>query len=191
MRWARRRILTATQTNARRARLRSDRGGGCRAAEVGSRTVFRYFASRDALLAAALEDWLHDYAARLPASPGPGQDPSAWLASLALQVQLLHVELGDFVWEISPVAVTSAQDNADLFNALAKVHAERERRSRCMARRFGGAGDPPDWVVDAFAVALSSYTTNRLLELGRTTTQIGEVMAATLEAVLTKALTDG
>ena len=162
-----------------------------RAAEVGRRTVFRYFASRDALLAAALEDWLHDYATRLPASPEPGQDPRAWLASLALQVQVLHVELGDLFWEIHGRGSRLAQTNEDLFNALAKVRAETRTKYAIDAwRAFGGAGDPPDWVVDAFAVALSSYTTNRLLELGRTATQIGEVMTATLEAVLTKALAD-
>ena len=187
----RRRILTATK------RMLAEHGFAVTvdqvadAAEVGRRTVFRYFATRDALLAAALDDWFNDYAARLPPGPQAGQDPRAWLAELALQIQLLNAELGDFVWEIQGSRSRLAEANETVFRALSTLRVEtRTRYANDAWLAFGGVGQPPGWVIDAFGIQISGHASNSLLGLGRTPEQIADVVAATLEAVVKHALSE-
>jgi AcrR family transcriptional regulator len=180
------RILIATR------RMLAERGFAvtvdeiANAAEVGRRTVFRYFASRDELLTAAIADWLHEYSERLPPSPMSGQDPRDWLDSVALQMQVLNVEVGDLFWEIHGRRLFNDTATTDLYTTIAAKLRTKYAADAWLA--FGGVGEPPDWVADSFAVQLSAYATNKLLEFGRTPAQIGAVVAATLEAVVRQAL---
>jgi hypothetical protein len=54
----------------------------------------------------------------------------------------------------------------------------------------GGPGDPPEWLVDAVAVHLSSFCTQSLAgDFGRTPDQVARVSARVIEATLAAALT--
>src|ERR1700759_4690888 len=52
------------------------------AAGVSRRTVFRHFATRDALFVEVIRAGVRRYAEQFPAAPAPGGDLSGWLAGL-------------------------------------------------------------------------------------------------------------
>ena len=74
--------------------------------------------------------------------------------------------------------------------------AERDRRrtgyatqiARHAWRLANGPGRPPPWVVDAFALQLSGFATNCLVEYN--VEKAGRVSARILRAVINDALTD-
>jgi AcrR family transcriptional regulator len=63
------------------------------AAGVSRRTVFRHFATRDALFVTVIRAGVRRYAEQLPAAPAPGGDLSGWLAGL------LVVTVTGFLWK--------------------------------------------------------------------------------------------
>jgi AcrR family transcriptional regulator len=163
------------------------------AANVSRRTVFRHFATRDALLAAAIREGVRRYGPRLPAPPEEGDDLRAWLLDLLVVVHQLNAENGRIYWELA------ALDSGDLPAELAAAAAERRASRREFAagvtarmwRARGGRGRPPAWLADAVAVHLSGFTTQSLTgDFGRTPHQVAQVCARVLEAALTAALSD-
>jgi AcrR family transcriptional regulator len=159
-------------------------------AGVNRRTVFRHFATRDGLFAAAIREGVRRYAVQIPAPPA-GDDLRAWLLDLLIVVHRLNAQNGRIYWELA------ALDAGDLPGELAAAAAER-RESR---RRFavgvttrmwqvrGGRGRPPAWLTDAVAVHLSGFTTQSLTgDFGRSPEDVARVSAQVLEAALASAL---
>lgn len=188
---ARSRILRATQLVLADRGLAATIDDVAEAAGVNRRTVFRHFATRDALFAAAIREGMRRYTTQAPALPADG-DLRDWLLDLLLVVHQLNARNGRIYWELA------ALDRGGLSGELATAAAER-RESRVLLsdgvttrlwQARGGQGDPPRWLADTVAVHLSGFTTQSLTgDFGRTPDEVAHVSAQTIEAALTAALT--
>jgi AcrR family transcriptional regulator len=161
-------------------------------AGVSRRTVFRHFATRDGLFAAAIKEGVRRYALRIPAPP-EDDDLRAWLLDLLVVVHQLNAGNGRIYWEL-------ALEPDDLSGELAVAAAERKESRRQFAvdvtnriwQARDGRGAPPAWLVDAVAVHLSGFTTQALGgDFGRTPDEVARVSAQVLEAALSAALGAG
>ncbi len=160
-------------------------------AGVSRRTVFRQFETRERLLAEAYAAGVQRYTEQLP-TDGPGDDPAGWLVRLLRVVHRLNSGNGRIYWEL-------ALAEHDLTGELAMVAADRRRRRKrsatwvtsTMWTASGGRGEPPPWLVDAFAVHLSAFSTAALsVDFGRRPDDVAEVCARVLLAALDVALAD-
>jgi AcrR family transcriptional regulator len=160
------------------------------AAGVSRRTVFRHFATRDALFVAVIRAGVRRYAEQIPAPPDD-DDLRGWLAELLEVTHRLNARNGRVFWDLVGVRA------ADLSPDLAVVAAEcRDSRNRFAAgvtelmwRARGGHGAPPRWLVDAVAVQLSGFTTQSLAgDLGRAPDEVAHICARVIEAALASAL---
>src|SRR5581483_1065280 len=70
------------------------------AAGVGRRTVFRYFESRDALLAAALTDSMRSYGDHIP-RPEPERPLEDWLDDALVAIHRMNARHGRVYWELA------------------------------------------------------------------------------------------
>jgi AcrR family transcriptional regulator len=187
---ARSRILRAARVVLAERGLAATVDDVAEAAGVNRRTVFRHFATRDGLFAAAIKEGVRSYALQLPAPP-EGDDLRAWLLDLLLVAHRLNARNGRIYWELA------ALQPDDLSAELAKAAAERRESRKLFAvgvtsrmwQARGGPGRPPAWLVDAVAVHLSGFTTQSLTgDFGRTPDEVARVSAQVLEAALAAAL---
>ncbi len=160
------------------------------AAGVSRRTIFRYFATRDALFVAVIRAGVRRYADQLPAPPEDG-DRHAWLAELLAVTHRLNARNGRVFWDLG--GVRDEDLSADLAAAAAECRDSRNRFASTVTEFLwharGGHGDPPQWLVDAVAVHLSGFTTQSLAgDLGRSPDQVASVSALVIEAALATAL---
>jgi AcrR family transcriptional regulator len=160
------------------------------AAGVSRRTVFRHFATRDALFVAVIRAGIRRYAEQIPAPPD-GTDLRDWLAELLMVTHRLNARNGRVFWDL--VGVRAEDLSADLALVAAECRDSRNRFATdvtaLMWRARGGPGLPPQWLVDAVAVHLSGFTTQSLAgDLDRTPDQVARVSAQVIEAALTSAL---
>jgi AcrR family transcriptional regulator len=187
---ARARILRAARVVLAERGLSATVDDVAAAALVNRRTVFRHFATRDALFAAAIRAGVRRYAEQLPPAPQDG-DLRAWLRELLLVMHRLNARNGRVYWELAVLPP------ADLSGELAAAAAERRTGHKQLATRVtariwrarGGPGEPPEWLVDAVSVHLSSFSTQSLAgDFGRTPDEVAAVSAQVVEAALAAAL---
>lgn len=190
---SRERVLRATQ------RLLAEQGLGISmddiavAADVGRRSLFRHFDSRDALVAEALERSLGWYFDRVvvPADRYPSLDD--WLVALAQGIHRLHLDAGRAIWQLA------AANDAELTPTLVAVNRVRRTNGRRFTQQIattawrlaGGDGPPPDVVTDAFVFTLSSYATrstivDRRTSLDRASRNAAAILGAVVRAHLPK-----
>jgi len=190
---ARARILRAARVVLADRGLTATVDDVAEAAGVNRRTVFRHFSTRDALLTAAIREGVRRYAQRIPPAPADG-DLRAWLLDLLRVTHRLNARNGRAYWELAVLPP------GDLSGELAEAAAERRAGRTRFAQRVtgrmwqarGGAGEPPEWLVDAVSVQLSSFCTQSLAgDFGRTPDQVAEVCARVVEAALAAALSGG
>lgn len=160
------------------------------AAGVSRRTIFRHFATRDALFVTVIRAGVRRYAEQIPAPP-PDDDLRAWLADLLVVTHRLNARNGRVFWDL--VGVQDAGLSADLAVVSAECRDSRNRFAATvtdlMWRTRGGAGQPPRWLVDAVAVQLSGFTTQSLAgDLDRTPEEVARVSAEVIEAAFASAL---
>jgi len=159
------------------------------AAGVSRRTVFRHFATRDALFVAVIRAGVRRYAEQIPAPP-EDDDLRGWLAETLVVTHRLNARNGRVFWDLVGVRDDLS---ADLAMAAAECRDSRNRFAATVTellwRARGGPGPPPQWLVDAVAVQLSGFTTQSLAgDLGRAPEQVAHVSAQVIEAALTSAL---
>jgi AcrR family transcriptional regulator len=156
------------------------------AAGVSRRTIFRHFATRDALFVTVIRAGIRRYAEQIPAPPA-GDDLRDWLAELLAVTHRLNAGNGRVFWDLVGLRA------ADLSGDLALVAGEcRDSRNRFAASVTGllwrashGPGQPPQWLVDTVAVQLSGFTTQSLAgDLGRSPDEVALVSAEVIEAAL-------
>jgi len=159
------------------------------AAGVSRRTVFRHFTTREQLFADAIRDGLRSYAGHLPRAER-GTDIEEWLTEILVAAHRLNAKNGRIYWELHALG-------PELDGELAAVAAERRAgRDRFVERvcgnawkQSGGAGKPPDWLLDAFAIHLSAFATQALIgDFGRSSEEAGRSSAKVLLASLEVAL---
>ena len=159
------------------------------AAGVGRRSLFRYFESRDALVAEALSLSLDWFGRHLAAHEPCEGDLDEWLVDLASYVHRACLDAGKGLWQMA------AADSGDLPEPIATLNrrrrADRRRWTADMARRAwsaaGAPGEVPEVVLDAFAMFLSSFSTRSLatdlrVRLDRIATSSAAVLSATIRA---------
>src|SRR5215218_3199808 len=95
---ARARILRAARQVLAARGLAATVDDVAEAAGVNRRTVFRHFATRDGLMAAAIRDGVRSYGLQLPAPPAAG-DLREWLVELLGVVHRLNAGHGRVFWE--------------------------------------------------------------------------------------------
>lgn len=159
------------------------------AAGVSRRTVFRHFATRDALFVTVIRAGVQRYAEQIPAPPD--DDLRGWLVELLEITHRLNARNGRVFWDL--VGVQAAGLSPDLAMAAAECRDSRNRFATTvtdlMWRARGGHGLPPQWLVDAVAVQLSGFTTQSLAgDLGRAPDEVAHVSARVIEAALASAL---
>jgi len=188
---ARTRILRAAHAVLADRGLHTTMDDVATAAGISRRTVFRYFKTRDRLIAAVICDWLRSYDRELP-RPSPGEAVETYLAELLLATHRINAQNGRIYWEL---AALGPQLSDDLAAAAAERLKARKRfvqlASTTVWRMAGGTGRPPGWLVDGFAVHLSAFTTQSLGgDFGRSPKEVAEVAARLLSAALREALAD-
>ncbi|HEX5366224.1 MAG TPA: helix-turn-helix domain-containing protein [Acidimicrobiales bacterium] len=149
-------------------------------AGVSRRTVFRYFESREALLAAAIADSLRSYGAHVPRHRA-GEELEAWLERALVAVHRMNAHHGRVYFELA--------SGLDLDGELAAIAAARREARAGLVQRFatiawrvgGGSGTRPDWLHDAVAVLLSTFATEALArDFERSPDEIGRATARML-----------
>lgn len=160
------------------------------AARISRRTVFRHFATRDALFVAVIRAGVRRYAEQIPAPPD-GADLREWLVEMLEVTHRLNARNGRVFWDL--VGVRAADLSPDLAMAAEECRDSRNRFAvsvtELMWRARGGRGLQPQWLVDAVAVQLSGFTTQSLAgDLGRAPDEVARVSAQVIEAALTSAL---
>ncbi|HXQ18289.1 MAG TPA: helix-turn-helix domain-containing protein [Acidimicrobiales bacterium] len=158
-------------------------------AGLSMRTVFRHFGTRDRLVAEALRAQLRSYKEGLP-PPGPNEALVAWLRRTIEHVHQYQLELGRAYWEMTA-------PGRPLEGEIAAIAAGR-RRGRVVVvkwaaatawQKAGGEGRPPAWLVDAFAIHLSGFTIQALVEdLERSPAQVAKTSATALDAAIRAAV---
>jgi AcrR family transcriptional regulator len=133
-------------------------------AGVSSRTVYRYFATHDELIAAGIREGLQAAGQPIPGSPSVGEDFDGWLERIALEAHTKNATVvGAAFWDVLGPA-PSASKEIEAARAL-----RRPTRMKWMNRlsviawtAAGGEGEPPSTVVMTFALALSAFTFHAL-----------------------------
>jgi AcrR family transcriptional regulator len=157
------------------------------AAGVGRRSLFRYFDSREALIAEAVSDVLARYHASLAETPDTDLPLTDWLEALVAHFHETITELGLGFWQIV------AAPDTDLSEELVAVNRRRreDRRKSTVAvartawRKAGGTGPVPKIVVDAFALTISSFATQSMInDYGSHPKTVARTTAAMLTSLL-------
>jgi AcrR family transcriptional regulator len=155
------------------------------AAEIGRRTLFRHFASREQLLASALEQGIARYSSHLPSFEG---DWTTWLRALCNSAHAMHAGYGPGYWEL--------MHRAELPAELAAVENDRrKRRRKAMVRiaqtlwqETGGAGAAPKVLVATVASHLSARFTAAVVDEGGQSWQMAaDIAFDAIHGALTRA----
>lgn len=133
-------------------------------AQVGRRTVFRYFSSRDELIAKALSDSLNIFNNQVDQSLQGETDLQQWLSRVVESLHVSQLRAGRGIWQLA------ATDDKDLPAPIAKVNKQRRQSRRALTkatareawRRAGKSGEASRDVELAFALAISSFAVHSL-----------------------------
>jgi AcrR family transcriptional regulator len=136
------------------------------AAGVSRRSLFRYFDSRDQLVADALGSVIDVYAGGLGDALSAERDFDQWLRELVTMLYRAHHDAGLGMWELT------ASEDADLPPQLAAVNRRRrearrgftEEIARAAWRHAGGTGRCPAIVVDTVALVFSTFVVRSMLD---------------------------
>jgi AcrR family transcriptional regulator len=126
------------------------------AAEVSRRTLFRLFATREQLLAAAFDAGMASYVESLPRFDGDRDD---WLRAACDALHRMNANAGPGFFELS--------SRRDLSADLARAERDRRRVFRGLMstiattlwRSSGEAGEPPDVLLATVTTHLSPFFT--------------------------------
>src|ERR1700729_2998064 len=114
------------------------------AAGISRRTIFRHFATRDALFVAVIRAGVRRYAEQIPAPPAD-DDLRGWLVELLTVTHRLNASNGRVFWDL--VGVRAEDLSADLALVAQECRDSRNRFaasvSELMWRARGGPGGAP------------------------------------------------
>ncbi len=133
-------------------------------ADLGRRTVFRYFPTRDDLIARAFSESLQHFNQQVMSSIAAETDFKTWLTSVVESLHQSQLRAGRGMWELA------ATDDSHLPPPIAKVNKQRRssRKELTVAiaaeawHRAGGTGDTPRDIELSFALTISSFAVQSL-----------------------------
>lgn len=156
-------------------------------AGVGRRTIFRYFSTRDELLIAALELAIHHYLDAIPQRDG--RPVERWLPEVVEAAARSNATYGIGYWQL--VLVTDLE--GPFGEALSTRRATRQKWSKEIAveawQGSGGKRNPPEWLIQAFALHLGPFSTAGLrIDSELALESVVAICTRILEALLRDAL---
>ncbi len=159
------------------------------AAEIGRRTLFRYFPSKEALVAAAVRRSYDRLLAEVFAATPEDVGPEDTIRSVLARTHEVAERMGRAHWQVA----ADPESHGELGDAVA---ARRQARARYVQRftellwaRAGRSGPPPRWLVDAFGLVESLFAFQALQrDLGRTSDEIVETTTTLMIAGLHEAV---
>jgi AcrR family transcriptional regulator len=133
-------------------------------AGVSSRTIYRYFDTRDQLIAAGMRGMLKAGENLVPDLPSIEDDLDGWIDGIALASAERNVSIfGAAFWDF---ARPDPSDPQVIRDARALRRPTRTRWMTTIAAMAwtaaGGEGEPPSSLVTTFSVALSAFTCHAL-----------------------------
>ena len=156
---------------------------------ISPRTIYRHYQTHDRLIASTVkamyfDDWIRDL-------NFSAEDFESWFDEFSVRVHRRSAEvIGAAFWDIhGPQTETS--------EVLSEVDAlRRDFRLRGMRHiaslvwhMAGGAGDPPDDLVLAFALNMSAFATRALIaDFDQAPDEIGRLTSGILKALVSDAL---
>lgn len=159
------------------------------AAGIGRRTLFRYFPSKEALVAAAVRRSYDELLAEVFAAPDPALGPEDTIREVLARTHDVAERMGRAHWQVA----ADPESHGELGEA---VRARQEARARYVVaftaelwRRAGRDDGPPRWLVDAFGLVESLFAHQALRrDLGRSSEEIVETTTTVMVAALHEAL---
>ena len=133
-------------------------------AGVSSRTVYRYFATHDQLIAAGIREGLSVAGELISGLPSIEDDLEGWIEGIALEAHIRNATIvGAAFWDVLGPTPSGSKE---IEEARALRRPTRIRWMKGLAAiawmAAGGEGEPPSTVVTTFALALSAFTFNAL-----------------------------
>lgn len=186
----RERVLEAAETVLAQVGVTATMDEIAEAAGIGRRTLFRYFPSREELIAAAIE---RGYArldeevfdeAHLDA-----RDADELIRRVLTTTHRVAAQMGKAHWQVAA--------DREVLNGLGAAAAARQRARRGYVQRFtdrlwrlaGGRGRPPQWLADTFGLLESLFTYQALrLDFGRSEAEIVDLACRLMTQALDAAL---
>jgi len=160
-------------------------------AGVSSRTIYRYFATHDHLIAAGIEEGLQAAGRPIPGSPSVGDDFDGWIHRIALEAHTKNATIvGAAFWDVLGPA-PSASKEIEAARALRRPTRMKwmNRLSTIAWTAAGGKGEPPSTVVMTFALVLSAFTYHALAaDFGYGPEETARFSAAMIKERLTAAV---
>ncbi len=160
------------------------------AAGIGRRTLFRYFPSKEALVAAAVRRSYDQLLAEVfDAPPAEEVGPEELVRTVLRRTHEVAERMGRAHWQVA----ADPESHGELGDAVA---ARQQARARYVARftdllweRAGMAGAPPRWLVDSFGLVESLFAFQALQrDLGRSSDEIVETTTTLMVAALHEAV---
>jgi AcrR family transcriptional regulator len=165
------------------------------AADIGRRTLFRYFPSKEALVAAAVR---HSYDRLLaevfafpPAGPGADGDADAeeLVRSVLARTHAIAERMGRAHWQVA----ADPESHGELGEAVTARRRARadyvQRFTELLWERADCTGAPPQWLVDSFALVESLFAFQALRrDLGRSREEIVRTTSTLMVAALRAAV---
>ncbi len=133
-------------------------------AGVSPRTIYRYFETRDHLIAAGVRQILKAAGNAIPDLPSVHDDLDGWIDRIALTAHARNTTIiGATFWDLVK-PLSSASDEIEEVRALRRPTRMQwiTGLSAIAWMASGGKGQPPSSVVTTFALALSAFTTHAL-----------------------------
>jgi len=161
-----------------------------REAGVSVRTVFRYYPTRDTLIAGAVREIRRLLVRPVEGLPDPAVDLDAWLLALATEVhRRLTYDLGRAFWDLR----VTEPDSAETFAESRAWHRAQMQALGDVAgvawQAAGGPGEPPDSLVCIFMLMFSAFTTQALAsDFGYGPDDTASLVASTLKVLLVHAV---
>jgi AcrR family transcriptional regulator len=133
-------------------------------AGVSSRTIYRYFASHDQLIAAGIREGLTTAGQLISGLPSIHDDLDGWIERIALEAHVRNATIvGAAFWDVlGPTPSTSTEiEEARALRRPMRMHW-MQGLSAVAWMAAGGEGQPPSALVTTFALALSAFTFHAL-----------------------------
>lgn len=159
------------------------------ASGIGRRTLFRYFPSRDAMVAMAVANTLDQYETDLAGIPVGDMPLHDWLRGCILTVHQAHIDAGRGLWEIAALSDDALATDLRIVNRRRRDHwrAFTVALAEQAWARAGGHGEVPAEIVEAVALSVSSFATQSMLrDFGTTLESVATTTAMMLELFLTE-----
>ncbi len=133
-------------------------------AGVSARTIYRYFATHDQLIAAGIREGLTAAGQPIHGLPSVKDDLDGWIERIALEAHTRNAAIiGAAFWDVlGPTPSTSEEIEAA---RTLRRPARMEWMNGLAAfawKAAGGTGEPPSSVVTTFALGLSAFTSHAL-----------------------------